>query len=265
MCLIVLSYRHHPGYRLILAANRDEFYDRPTRPLSYWTDRSDILAGIDLRGGGTWLGITTAGRIAAITNFRHIPSMREGAPSRGNLVKDFLTGSTSPLGYLKDVRTVGDRYNGFNLIVGDTESLCYYSNKNGDIQNLSPGVYGLSNHLLNTPWPKVQRAKDKFCSVLSRFPVIQHRPLFQTLQDTWRPPDDELPDTGIGLEWERILSPMLIVSDVYGTRSSSVIIWKEDGQIEFSEKSYDEGAAHQGNGTAPITTFRLRLETQETS
>jgi uncharacterized protein with NRDE domain len=123
MCLIVLSYRHHPGFRLILAANRDEFYDRPTRSLSFWQDRPDILAGLDMRGGGTWLGITKTGRIAAITNFRHIPSMRQDAPSRGMLVKDFLTGDVSPTEYAAHVQSIGNRYNGFNLIVGDAESL----------------------------------------------------------------------------------------------------------------------------------------------
>jgi uncharacterized protein with NRDE domain len=263
MCLIVLSYCDHPGYRLIMAANRDEFYNRPTRPLSFWPDRPDILAGVDLKGGGTWLGVTTSGRFAAITNFRDIPSLRENTPTRGNLVKDFLTGSASPAQYLKEVRALGDRYNGFNLLVGDTKSLYYYSNKNSDIHHLAPGIYGLSNHLLNTPWPKILRAKNKFCYALSRFPMVQSQPLFRILQDTWRPPDNDLPDTGIGLEWERILSPMFIVSDVYGTRSSSVIIWKENGQIEFSERSHDDGENGTWDEQSATKTFQLQLDPQE--
>jgi uncharacterized protein with NRDE domain len=239
MCLIVFSYRQTPGFRLILAANRDEFYDRPTRALAFWKNRPDILAGLDMRGGGTWLGITKAGRIAAITNFRHIPSIRADAPSRGMLVKNFLTGDASPADYLDHVQSIGNRYNGFNLIVGDAETLFYYSNRGGDIYRMPPGLYGLSNHLLDTPWPKVQRAKNRFQSLLAYQAGFKSDDMFELLHDTSRPPDNTLPDTGIGLEWERILSPMFITSGVYGTRSSAMILWKDDGEITFSERTYD--------------------------
>lgn len=259
MCLIVLSYRHQPDFRIILAANRDEFYDRPTRSLAFWKDRPDILAGLDLKDGGTWLGITKTGRIAAITNFRHFPSIRQDAPSRGMLVKDFLTGNVSPAEYLDHVRAIGNRYNGFNLIVGDSETLFYYSNKREGISRLSPGLYGLSNHLLDTPWPKVKKAKNKFQSLLTNHPDIKSDDVFEMLHDTSLPPDNMLPDTGIGLEWERILSPMFITSDVYGTRSSAMILWKENGEITFSERLCNGDSNRADKQKAASNTYHLRL------
>lgn len=255
MCLIVFAYRRQPGYRLILAANRDEFYDRPTRGVSFWQDRPDILAGLDLKGGGTWLGITRSGRIAAITNYRHMPSVRPGAPSRGMLVKDFLSGDTPPTDYLDRVQSVGSRYNGFNLLVGDADSLYYFSNKGGAIRRLAPGLYGLSNHLLDTPWPKVERVKTKFESLLKRSADPASEDLFDMLQDAARPPDKALPDTGIGLEWERVLSPMFITSQTYGTRSTAVVLWRENGEITFSEMSHHR----QCGRTAETRTYQLQL------
>jgi uncharacterized protein with NRDE domain len=197
--------------------------------------------------------------MAAITNFRHIPSLRQDAPSRGMLVKNFLTGKATPADYLTQVQSIGNRYNGFNLIVGDAESLFYYSNKRGDIHRLSPGLYGLSNHLLNTPWPKVQKAKTKFQSLLTDQPEIESNEVFKMLHDTSRPPDDALPDTGIGLEWERLLSPMFITSETYGTRSSSVIIWEGNGEITFAERTYDGGADHPDKETSATKSYHLQL------
>lgn len=259
MCLIVFSYRRHPGYQLILAANRDEFYQRPTQALSFWPDHPDILAGLDLQGGGTWLGVTRSGRIAAITNYRHIPSIRPHTPSRGMLVKDFLAGDTPPVEYLARVKSKGSRYNGFNLIVGDREALCYYSNHGGDIHRLKPGLYGLSNHLLNSPWPKVEKAKKKFQGWLNHSPGLNREALFGLLQDTGRPPDEALPDTGIGLAWERILSPMFITSDTYGTRSSALILWRDNGEITFSEASHQGPTGSGGDPNTAIRTCRLQL------
>ena len=259
MCLIVFSYKKHAGYRLVFAANRDEFYERPTRPLSFWTDRPDVLAGRDLKGGGTWLGVTRSGRIAAITNFRDIPSLRQDAPTRGMLVSNFLTGSDTPVRYLDQVRSVADRYNGFNLIVGDRESLCYYSNKGGDMYPLSPGVYGLSNHLLDTPWPKVRLARDKLQSLLINTPDVDSDTLMEMLHDVSSPPDAALPDTGIGLEWERMLSPIFIAGDGYGTRSSSVLLWRENGEITFAERTFDIASSQAGKATCPTRIYRLKV------
>ena len=141
MCLILLSYELHPHYRLILAANRDEFYERPTAPLNYWTDHPDVLAGRDLKGNGTWLGVTRAGRIAAITNYREPASQMENAPSRGILIRDFLIGNTSPEQYLKAVCKMSHTYNGFNLIAGDPSGFYYYSNRASRVRQLQPGLF----------------------------------------------------------------------------------------------------------------------------
>ena len=242
MCLIVFAYRSHPDYRLILAANRDEFYNRPTRPVAYWDDASGILAGRDLKAGGTWLGITRAGRFAAITNYREVSSNSEGAPSRGDLVRDFLIGNSTPHDYLKTVRDKGPTYNGFNLIVGDTKDLLYFSNKNERIRNIEPGVHGLSNHLLDTPWPKVIQGTSRFHSLMNEKKDFSPEDIFCILADPSTPSDEELPNTGVGLEWERILSPLFITSDLYGTRCSSILLWTHTGQITFLERTFDKQA-----------------------
>jgi len=215
MCLIIFLYDTHPDYRLILAANRDEFYDRPTSPLAFWDDTPAVLAGRDLRGNGTWLGITKNGRIAAITNFREPALVKLNAPSRGLLLSDYLTGTKTPKIYLKHIKTIGHRYNGFNLVLGDSNGFYYYSNKTEKIKELKPGLYGLSNHLLDTPWPNI----------------------FNLLADRTLAPDDRLPDTGIGLKWEQILSSPFITSDTYGTRSSSIILIDRNHKVAFSERS----------------------------
>ncbi|MDZ7697651.1 MAG: NRDE family protein [Deltaproteobacteria bacterium] len=152
-----MALESHPTYKLILAANRDEFYERPTAPLAFWNDAPDVLGGRDLLSGGTWLGITRKGRIAAVTNFRDPASEKPHAPSRGDLVKDYLVGSDPPSTYLTRLDAVSDRYNGFNLLVGTIDHMFWYSNRDGRIVRLSPGVHGICNHLLNTPWPKVDR------------------------------------------------------------------------------------------------------------
>ena len=159
MCLIIFSYDMHPLYRLILAANRDEYYNRPTAPLSFWDDEPGILAGRDLKGNGTWLGVTRTGRIAAITNFRETGFQIENAPSRGHLISNFLVSKESPKTYMEHVKSMGHKFNGFNLFIGDRSELFYYSNRKNHIEKLKPGLYGVSNRFLNTPWPKVTKAK----------------------------------------------------------------------------------------------------------
>lgn len=255
MCLIVFAYRSHPDYRLILAANRDEFYSRPTRQVAYWDDAPGILAGRDLKAGGTWLGITRAGRFAAITNYREVNSNKEGAPSRGDLVRDFLIGNSTPHDYLKSVGGKGHLYNGFNLIAGDTKELLYFSNKNERIRNIKPGVHGLSNHLLDTPWPKVIQGTSRFHSLMNEKKDFSPEDIFSILVDPSTPSDEKLPDTGVGLEWERILSPIFITSDIYGTRCSSILLWTNTGQITFLERTYDK----QAQGKFEITTRQHSL------
>ena len=241
MCLILLSYKQHPVYPLVFAANRDEFYDRPSAPASFWEDRPDLLAGRDLREGGTWLGITRGGRMAALTNYSDPASVKLQAPSRGWLVKDYLYGREGADIYLKKLGKHADQYNGFSVILGDPFHLYYFSNRNGTIE-LTPGLYGLSNALLNTPWPKVERGKQRLGALLSQTDDPPPEDLFSILEDQARPEDGQLPDTGIGLEWERILSPLFIESPAYGTRCSTVLLIDRQGVVTFVERVFNDGS-----------------------
>ncbi len=243
MCLILFSYKQHPVYPLVFAANRDEFYDRPSAPASFWEDRPELLAGRDLKEGGTWLGITRGGRMAALTNYRDPASVKLQAPSRGWLVKDYLCGREDTRIFLKKLEKQAGRYNGFSVILGDPSHLYYFSNRNGTIE-LTPGLYGLSNSLLNTPWPKVERGKRRLGALLSQTEDPPPEDLFSILKDQTRPDDRRLPDTGIGLEWERILSSMFITSPVYGTRSSSLLLVDRQRRVTFMERIYDGGSEH---------------------
>ena len=256
MCLILFAHERHPRYRLVLAANRDEFYGRPTAPARFWDEAPDLLAGRDLKGGGTWLGVSRGGRFAAITNYREPGFHEKDAPSRGALVADFLLGQDEPGAYLEVLAPTADRYNGFNLLVGDmgahstaahptaahpTAGLGYFSNRDGAVRTLEPGVYGLSNHLLDTPWPKVERGKAWLERHL-RETDVDAEALLDALNDPAQAPDDALPDTGIGLAWERVLSPLFIRSPDYGTRASSVLLIDYDGQVAFAERTFKAGA-----------------------
>ena len=242
MCLLVVANKFHPTYPLVLVANRDEYYDRPTAPAHFWDDAPELLAGKDLKGGGTWLGITRFGRVAAITNYRDPLNQRPGAPSRGMLVRDFLLGKDSPIHFLESLKNKAGQYNGFNIIVGDMTNLYWYSNKGPGIIALKRGVFGLSNHLLDTPWPKVLRAKQMLLDLLSSDGLPPDEAFFNLLLDQTKPQDSELPDTGVGLERERILSPIFISSPVYGTRSSTLIFVDTRGNVRFVEKTHDPGA-----------------------
>lgn len=241
MCLILLAYDVHPEYRLILAANRDEFYDRPTLPMAFWKDHPDILAGRDLKGGGTWLGMSRSGRFSAITNYREPGGPKPDAPSRGHLVSAFLSGNSPAKTYLEAVSAAGQTYSGFNLIVGDGSGLFYYSNRGSGIRRLEPGWYGLSNHLLSTPWPKVEKGIAMLKEALMDSDSVNMDSIFHLLQNREVPPDDRLPDTGVGVEWERMLSPMFIQSPGYGTRSSSVMLMDRNGRARVAEQTFEAG------------------------
>lgn len=247
MCLIVFAHDIHPHYRLLLAANRDEFYERPTSPLSVWEDQPQILAGRDLKGGGTWLGITRSGRIAAITNYRDPTAVLSDAPSRGFLVRNFLESSEPAERYLAHIADEAHRYNGFNLLVGDLSGLWYLSNRHAGFRRIEPGYYGLSNHLLDTDWPKVSRGKTALQRLIAGNKAARTESILALLADRTTAPDDALPDTGVGLTWERILSPIFISSATYGTRSSSVIACFRDGKVSFVERSYQSDAGKVGN------------------
>lgn len=240
MCLILIGWRVHPDYPLVVAANRDEFFARPTAPAGFWNEAPQVLAGRDLKAGGTWMGVTRQGRFAALTNFRDPAQMRADAPSRGALVADFLTGNESPLAYLERIAPHAGRCNGYNLLLGDGDSLWWSSNMGGEPRALPPGVYGVSNHLLDTPWPKVGAGKTALAQALDSLP--DDEPFFALLRDDGIHPDEHLPATGIPLDWERLLSSAFVKSPNYGTRSSTVLCVGRDGLVGFDEKTWLPGA-----------------------
>jgi uncharacterized protein with NRDE domain len=242
MCLILLGLDAHPDYSLIVGANRDEFYDRPTARAAFWKDAPRILAGRDLKAGGTWLGIDRAGRFAAVTNYRQGEREVEAPRSRGHLVSDYLTGPTDGRAHLARVEREAALYNGFNLIAGDADALFYLSNREGQARELGPGTYGLSNHLLDSPWPKVTAGKSGLAELLAGGGELVPR-LFRLLADRRQATDDLLPQTGVGPEWERLLSSAFIVSEGYGTRSSTVVLVGRDDVVRFEERSFGSGGA----------------------
>lgn len=237
MCLVVFAYKTHPKYKLIFAANRDEFYNRPSSQAQFWAEYPFLLAGKDLQAGGTWLGITKNGRFAAITNYRDMKNIKENSPSRGFLPLNFLTGKERIENYYKKIKNSLYDYNGFNLIAGDIDNLHYFSNVSNELIKIKNGVHGLSNALLDTPWPKVSKSKDELFKLV-RNDKIQTDELLNLLSDTSLAKDEELPDTGIGLSWERALSSILIRSDSYGTRSSTVILVDNENNVQFTERAF---------------------------
>ena len=237
MCLILLAWQAHPGYQLVVAANRDEFFARPTAPAAYWRDAPHVLAGRDLQGGGTWLGVTRTGRFAALTNYRDPVRIKADAPSRGELVARFLRGNETPAKFRRQLDAVMADYNGFNLLYGNLAELQYQSNCGEGARQLAPGIYGLSNHLLDTPWPKVAQGKSALARSLDMLP--DDAPLLALLRDDRVAPDEDLPRTGVSLEWERLLSAAFVRSPGYGTRSSSLLRVDTQGHARFDEVSFD--------------------------
>jgi uncharacterized protein with NRDE domain len=233
MCLIVVGWRVHPDYPLVVAANRDEFYARPTAPLARWPDAPDVIGGLDLQAGGTWLGISESGRFAAVTNVRE-PGMALGAQSRGALTRGFLTGASSAGEYA--ARIDGAQYSGFNLLLADGDTLIYCSNRDGQPRPLAPGIYGLSNHLLDSPWPKLLVARQRFAEALPRLP--DETAFFDLLTNQAIVTDKNLPSTGVPIEWERLLSAIFVKSENYGTRASTLIMQAADGRITVHENSF---------------------------
>lgn len=241
MCLIVFAWQSNPDFPLIVAANRDEFHARPTAAASFWEDQPGTLAGRDLEGMGTWLGITRSGRFAAVTNYREAAPASGEAASRGALASRFLGGGGAPGEFAVDVEANGGAYRGFNFIAADRTELWWVSNRGGRARKVEPGVYGLSNHLLDTPWPKVTQGKQRLLKVLDLAPALE--PLLTLLSDTTESAERDLPDTGVGAERERLLSAARIVSPVYGTRCSSALLVGADGKVRFAERSYGADGA----------------------
>ncbi len=238
MCLILLAWHAHPDYPLVFAGNRDEAYERPAAPADFWADAPEVYGGRDLEKGGTWLGLTLAGRIAAVTNYRDGPARKPAPRSRGELTADFLRGGAGPDTYLGKVAPDAALYGGFSLLLGDLEHLYGYSNRGAGIVQLTAGVHGLSNHLLDTPWPKVTRGKQRVAALLGAGESRLIAGLFDALSDRAPAPDTALPDTGVGAGRERELSPAFIAGERYGTRASTVLLVSRDGEAVFIEKRY---------------------------
>jgi len=243
MCLILVAWRGHPAYPCVIAANRDEFHARPAAPADWWQDQPRILAGRDLSAGGTWLGLTREGRFAALTNFRGAVR-RDDAPSRGALVTDILRSRDCTSRILERLHEAGANYNGFNVIFSDGERLAVYESTLGKGRELAPGIYGLSNHLLDTPWPKVQNAKSALSTALKMLPDTSAT--LALLRDDRPAPDELLPRTGLSQEWERLVSSAFIRADDYGTRCSTVISIDRGGGASFEEWTWNAAGAEEG-------------------
>jgi uncharacterized protein with NRDE domain len=249
MCLILFAHRVHPEFPLVFAANRDEFHVRPTEPARFWEDEPRVLAGRDLRAGGTWMGVTRSGRWAALTNVRDPGLPAPSGPSRGHLVGDFLRGRVGVADYAARVQERRHEYAGYNLLLGDEGEVYYLGNRTApdeDVAVLAPGVYGLSNHLLDTPWPKVERGKRALRTALEAEGGPEPAALFEILAAADPAPDADLPDTGIGQAWERVLSSLFIVSPSYGTRASTVLLFDAAGNATFVERSFLPGPERAG-------------------
>jgi uncharacterized protein with NRDE domain len=245
MCVLFFAYDHHPRYRLVFAGNRDEFYGRPAAPAAPWPECDGLVAGRDLEAGGTWLGARGAGRWAVVTNVRDLPAHRPGARSRGALVSDFLCSGASAADYAATVFAARATYNPFNLLVDDGAALWYVSSHTETAAALAPGVYGLSNGTLGVRWPKVERGLARFERLLDDAPV-EPEPLLDLLADRATAPDDRLPDTGVGLARERMLSALFIASPDYGTRASTVVLLERVGGGCFVERTFGPGGTPEG-------------------
>ena len=243
MCLILFAQGVHPEYPLIVAANRDEFHSRPTDRAAFWPDHPDVLAGRDLQAGGTWMGVDRRGRFAAVTNFSEPPPEPVPPRSRGDLVADYLTGDLPAAEYLARLGDCADAFRGFNLILGDRRELWYFSNRADGAHRLAPGTYGLSNHLLDTAWPRVNRGK----TALADFERAEQTPsaelLLDLLGDATEPRDEELLSLHPDDRSPGARAPCFIIGDSYGTRSSSVLTVQRTGRVQFCEQRFGPGGA----------------------
>ena len=253
MCLVVLGLKAHPRYPLVVAANRDEFLERPSAPAAFWPGAGGLLAGRDHSAGGTWLGVTRTGRFAALTNVRDPRGLLPDAPSRGALVAGFLRASDAPIEHLSRIAADPVRRNGYNLLAGEAGRLAWHSNAAGGPREVAPGVHALSNALLDTPWLKTRRAAGRLARLLEPGEEIDPEALFDLLADRSGAPDGELPDTGVGLAAERLLAPPFIVAPGYGTRGSTVVLVSRGGRATFLERRFDDAFRESG-------TSRFELE-----
>ena len=240
MCLIAVAWQARPDMPLVMAANRDEFHDRPTSPLHWWEPDRHILGGRDLRAGGGWMAVDRHGRVAAVTNVRRMQAPDPDARSRGELVNGFLSRSLSADAFLDELAGDADRYAGFNLLLHDADGLRYASNADGFTSlRVEPGLHVLSNAQLDTPWPKARRLRAALRDALDPAGEIDAEALFEALADRRPAPEAELPDTGVGRELERMLSPPFICSPRYGTRASTLLSLDADGGVRVEERRFD--------------------------
>ncbi|HXN15651.1 MAG TPA: NRDE family protein [Usitatibacter sp.] len=235
MCLIILAWKARADLPLVVAANRDEWRDRAAESARWWPEHPQLLAGRDLQAGGTWMGITKGGRFAAVTNFRDPADRHSTARSRGALVTEYLLGTDSPARYLSNLSARMHEYHSFNLILGDEASLFYFGSREGVPRSIEPGVHGLSNHVLDEPWPKVTRGRQLMEGALAEYDPAAM--LFDLLSDSEGAPDEALPNTGVGLQWERRLASPLITGAEYGTRASTVLTVSSEGRVLFEERT----------------------------
>lgn len=247
MCLLVIAWDVHPRFRLILAGNRDEYHARATDAAGWWPDAPGVLGGRDLEAGGTWLAVTRRGGVGVVTNYREIADSGPAERSRGELVADFVRGSMPPQAFGRAREQLATQYAGYSLIVGDRQSLHYFSNRGPAASPLEPGIHGLSNERLNTPWPKLERTRRRFADLLARGgpePAV----LFELLADREPAAAHELPDTGLDPTLERLVSAPFVISPDYGTRSSHVVLTGRDGHTRFLERRFDPAGATLGTG-----------------
>jgi len=242
MCLILFAYRQHADYPLIVIANRDEYYARPTRS-AHWWDEAEVFAGRDLEAGGTWLGVNRNGRFAAVTNVREPGGMKPGRRSRGALTSDFLLGDQSPEAYLQTLAPTDRDFAGFNLLLGDVDALWFYSNRDHGIRRIEPGVHGISNGAYDEPWPKLSSGKAELAGVIEQ--QVRFEALLDILTDHRVANDAELPSTGVPLDIERLLSSRFIRSPDYGTRACTVLTVGYDREVDFYEQNFRD-AEHAG-------------------
>jgi uncharacterized protein with NRDE domain len=250
MCLLVLAWRTHPRYRLVVAANRDEFHERPAAPLGPWEDAPGIFGGRDLQASGAWFAVDTRERCGIVTNFREFGRRRRSAPSRGALIPAYLTGTQTPADYLRALETDAPGYAGFNLLLADRGSLWYASNRADTFaRELPPGIYGMSNEFLDTPWPKVVRVRERFTTLLATADPDEAglvAGLFEMLADRETAPAESLPEGDLSPEWARKLSAPFVVDPGYGTRCSTVVTISPSGSLRIAERRFGADGAGAG-------------------
>jgi len=247
MCLICFQFHDHLNYKLVIAANRDEFYSRPTAQAAYWQDNPNILAGRDLLQMGTWLGITKHGKFAALTNYRESNQHVTNKISRGEIVTNYLKTDVSAEQFLESLHTKRNDYAGFNVIIGNSNHLLYYNNIQEKPSFIKHGTHALSNHFLNTPWPKVTKGRSMLKQYMNSNDEIDIDVLFNIMSNTEEATDESLPNTGLGIELERKLSPLFIQTPDYGTRSTSILLIDKTDRVTFVERTYYKNGLKNDN------------------